>query len=86
MEQCGVLTFPIMHKYIDADDVFTVTDEEMIQATKLVFKRMKLVIELSAGAAVAAVLSNKMINNYPNLKNIGVLLCGGNIDIDKLPF
>lgn len=86
MEQCGELTFPIMSKLIEPDDVITVTDEEMIQATKLVFKRMKLVVELAAGAAVAALLSDKMKTNYPELNNIGVILCGGNIDIDNLPF
>jgi serine racemase len=86
MQQCGQLTFPIMQKFIEPDDVFTVTDDEMIEATKLVFKQMKLVIELAAGAAVAAVLSHKMRNNYSNIKNVGVVLCGGNIDIDCLPW
>jgi len=86
MEQCGHLTFPIIKQYIEPEDVFTVTDSEMIEATKFTFKRLKLVIELSAGAAVAAVLSEKMKQNYPDLKNIAVLLCGGNIDIDNLPF
>lgn len=86
MEQCGELTFGVMSKLIKPDDVITVTDDEMIQATKLVFKRMKLVVELAAGATVAAVMSNKMKNDYPELKNVGVILCGGNIDIDNLPF
>ena len=86
MEQCGHLTFPIMSKYIQPDDVFTVSDEEMIEATKLIFKRMKLVIELSAGAAVAAAISQKMKDNYPDLKNVGVILCGGNIDIENFPW
>jgi serine racemase len=41
---------------------------------------------IDIGAAVSAALSNKMKNNYPDLKNIGVIVCGGNIDIDKLPW
>lgn len=85
-QMCGELTFPIIRKNIQPDDVFTITDDQMIEATKFIFKRMKMVVELSAGAAVAAVLSDKMKNNYPNLKNIGVILCGGNIDIDNLPW
>ena len=85
-EQCGQLTFPILSKYIRPEDVITVTDEDMIEATKFVFKRMKMVIELAAGAAVAAVLSPKLKENYPELKNIGVVLCGGNIDIEHLPW
>ena len=38
-----------MNSLIEADDVLTVSDMEMIEATKLIFKRMKCVIELSAG-------------------------------------
>lgn len=85
-EMCGELTFPIIKQNIKADDVFSISDDQMIEATKFVFERMKLVIELSAGAAVAAVMSDKMKNNYPSLKNIGVILCGGNIDIKNLPW
>ena len=80
-EQCGALTFPIIFQNVQPDDVFTVTDEEMVEATNFVLRRMKMVVELSAGAAVAAVMSNKMKTNYPELKHIGVILCGGNIDI-----
>lgn len=85
-EQCGVLTFPILSQHVQPDDVFSVNDQEMIEATKFIFKTMKLVIELSAGAAVAALLSNKMKENYPDIKNVGVILCGGNIDISNLPW
>ena len=80
-EQCGTLTFPIINKWVEPNDVITVTDEEMIEATNFVLQRMKIVIELSAGAAVAAVMSQKMKNNYPELKNIGVILCGGNVEV-----
>jgi threonine dehydratase len=82
--QTGELTFPILKQHVN--DVFTVSDEEMIQATKFVFEKMKLVNELSAGAAVAAAMSSKMSQAYPELKSIGVILCGGNIDINKLPW
>lgn len=86
LEQCGEMTFPIMKKFIEPDDVITVTDSEMIEATKLIFKRMKLVIELSAGAAVAAVMSDEFKAKYLEIKNVGIIVCGGNIDIDKLPW
>ena len=56
MEQCGELTFSIMHAHIEPDDVFTVTDDEMIEATKLMFKRMKLVVELAAGNCILIIL------------------------------
>jgi len=38
------------------------------------------------GAAVAAALSDDMKRKYPDLKNIGIILCGGNIDVDRLPW
>jgi threonine dehydratase len=85
-EQCGELTFPIIRDNVNADDVFTVSDEEMIEATRFVFERMKMVIELSAGAAVAAAKSSKFIKNYPEVQNVGIILCGGNIDVNKLPW
>ena len=85
MQQCGHLTFPIMCELIEKD-VFTLSDDEMIKATKFAFERMKIVVELASGASIAAVLSEKMRMNYPELKNIGVIVCGGNIDINNLPW
>jgi serine racemase len=81
-ELCGTLTFPIISKWVESKDVITVSDDEMIKWTNFVLERMKMVIELSAGAAVAAVMSDRMKNDYPELKNIGVILCGGNIGIN----
>ena len=85
-EQTGELTFPIIRQLVQPEDVFTVTDEEMIEGTKFVFEKMKLVNELAAGAAVAAVMSKKMVENYPEIKHLGIILCGGNIDINNLPW
>ena len=63
----------------------TVTDEEMKAAMKLVAERMKLVIEASAGASAAAALfkTKELLEKWPELRQIGVILCGGNTD---LPF
>lgn len=85
LQQCGQLTFPIMCDLVE-DDVFIQSDESMIKAARFLFERMKIVVELAAGAACAAVLSDKMKLNYPELKHIGVILCGGNIDVDNLPW
>jgi serine racemase len=85
MQQCGQITFPIMCELIEKD-VFTISDEEMINATKFAFERLKIVVELASGASIAAALSEKMKINYPDLKNIGVVVCGGNIDINRLPW
>ena len=68
-------------------DVITVTEEEIISAMRLVWERMKLLIEASAAVGVAAVLSEKF-KALPtqDLKNVGVILCGGNVDLDNLPW
>ena len=75
----GSLTFPILQK--TAEDVLTVTDEEIIEAIKFLLFRMKLLVEPSGAAAAAAVLANKLPNDA---KRVGVILSGGNIDAELL--
>lgn len=45
-----------------------------------------MIIEAAAGATVAAAMSEKLKQMDPGIKKIGVILCGGNIDILKLPW
>ena len=71
----GTLTFPILQQ--TAEDVLTVTDEEIIEAIKFLLFRMKLMVEPSGAAAAAAVLTGKL---PPDTKRVGVILSGGNID------
>jgi len=75
----GALTFPITRA--NAEDVLTVTDEEMIAAMRFMLFRMKLLVEPSGAAAAAAVWAGKLPNNC---KRVGVVLSGGNIDPDVL--
>jgi serine racemase len=44
------------------------------------------VIEAAAGATIAAAMSEKMKQMDPKMKNIGIIVCGGNVDIDSLPW
>ncbi|KAJ3020591.1 UNVERIFIED_CONTAM: hypothetical protein HDU68_010100 [Siphonaria sp. JEL0065] len=67
----------------NVEDVFTVTEEEIIQAMKIVWERMKVVIEPSAAVSVAAVLFNKEFRKLKGIKNVGVVFSGGNLDLDK---
>ena len=68
-------------------DVITVTEEEIISAWRLVWERMKLMIESSAAVGVAAVLSEKFqVSVSEDLKNVGIILCGGNVDLENLPW
>ena len=86
-QQLGQLTFPILCDLAEPD-VITVTDDEMVEGMRIVAERMKLVIEASAGAVVAAALYKlpEILQKWPHIKNIGVILCGGNTDLNKLPW
>lgn len=71
----GKLTFPIIQRL--ADDVLTVSDEEIIETLRFLLFRMKLLVETSGAAAAAAVMFRKL---PAEVKRIGVVLSGGNID------
>jgi threonine dehydratase len=75
----GALTFPITSA--NAEDILTVTDEEIIAAMKFILFRMKLLVEPSGAAAAAAVLAGKLPQNC---RRAGVVLSGGNVDDDLL--
>jgi threonine dehydratase len=75
----GALTFPITRA--NADDVLTVTEEEITAAMRFMLFRMKLLVEPSGAAAAAAVFSMKVPGP---MKRVGVVLSGGNIDSDML--
>ena len=75
----GALTFPITSA--NADDVLTVSDEEIISAIRFMLFRMKLLVEPSGAAAAAAVFAGKVPTDC---KRVGVVLSGGNIDGDML--
>ena len=75
----GKLTFPIIQRL--ADDVLTVTDEEIIATVKFILFRMKMLVETSGATAAAAVMFKKL---PADVKRVGVVLSGGNIDPDQL--
>ncbi len=75
----GALTFPIVKEYVE--DVLLVTEEEIKAAMRFLLTRMKMVVEPSGAVAAAAVLTGKMPNE---LTRVGVLVSGGNVDLDLL--
>ncbi len=79
--QLGDNTFPIIKSHIKT--IIRVSEDEIIESMRLVWERMKIIIEPSSAVAVAALIQMK--NNYRN-KNIGVIISGGNVDLKKLPF
>lgn len=77
----GALTWPVVRDVVDR--ILTVSEEEIVSAMRLVFERMKLVIEPSAAVAVAAALSPELPND---LRRVAIVLSGGNVDLDQLPW
>ena len=75
------LTWHFVQRHVT--DILTVGEDEIVEAMKLVWKRMKIVIEPSCAVPVAAVLKNPHI--FKGLK-IGIIITGGNVDLDKLPW
>lgn len=79
--QLGSINFPLIQKYVD--DILTVDENEIINAMRLIYERLKIVVEPSSAVALAAVIKNK---GYFENKSVGVILSGGNVDLSKLPF
>ena len=77
----GKKTFPIIQDRVD--NILRVTETRIIQAMHLIFERAKLVVEPSAAVTFAALLEHSQ--NFTN-KKIGLILSGGNVDLDQLPF
>ena len=71
----GRLSFPVIQQL--ADDVLTVTDEEIVETLRFILFRMKMLVETSGAAAAAAVMFRKL---PAGVKRVGVVLSGGNID------
>ncbi len=77
----GVLNFEIIQSHVK--DILTVSEAEIVEAMRLVWERMKIIIEPSCAVPLAAVLKNKPL--FSN-KKIGIILTGGNVDLGNLPF
>lgn len=64
-------------------DVLTATEDEIVDAMKTTWKRMKIVIEPSCAVPLAVILKNPEVFRG---KRVGVIITGGNVDLDKLPW
>lgn len=77
----GDRTFAIIRRHVR--DIVTVSDDAIIRAMRLVWERMKIIIEPSAAVPLAAVLERRLESDG---KRIGIILSGGNLDLDRLPW
>lgn len=75
----GEVTFPIIAANVS--EIVTVTEDAILRSMRLVWETMKIVIEPSAAVPVAALLEKKI----PEAGRVGVILSGGNVDLDSLP-
>lgn len=79
----GQLTWPIIRDKVER--IITVEEEEIVAAMRLLWERAKLLAEPSAAVAAAAVLTAEF-QALTGLKRVGVILSGGNADLDNLPW
>lgn len=77
----GPKTFDIIRQNVH--DIVTVREEAIIEAMRLVWERMKIIIEPSCAVPLAALLKEK--ERFAG-KRVGIILSGGNVDLGKLPF
>ena len=79
----GPLTFPVVRDLVD--EIVLVSEDDIALHMRLVWERMKITIEPSAAVAVAVACSAWMRQQH-DLADVGVILCGGNVDLAALPF
>ncbi|PKA55012.1 Serine racemase [Apostasia shenzhenica] len=80
----GDLTWPVVRDLVE--DIITVDDTEIVEAVKLCFEVLKVVVEPSGAVGLAAVLSDqfKQKRSWNEMKSIGIILSGGNVDLSVL--
>ncbi len=74
-------TFSIIRQQVD--NILTAKEETIIQAMRLVWERMKIIIEPSSAVPLAVVMENRGLFRD---KTIGIIISGGNVDLEYLPF
>lgn len=74
-------TFGVIRSYVD--EIITVSDESIIRAMRLIWERMKIIVEPSSAITLAAIMENK--EKFVNSKTAAILT-GGNVDLEKLPW
>jgi threonine dehydratase len=82
VRRAGTLTFPVVAQYVD--EIVTVDEDEIASAILLLLEREKTLAEGAGATALAALLQGKTSLSAQRGKTIGVLVCGGNIDVTLL--
>jgi threonine dehydratase len=77
----GERTFPIIQRYVD--DIVTISEEAIVSAMRTIWETMKIVVEPSAAVPYAAIQEGRIDVAG---KRVGIILTGGNVDLDALPW
>lgn len=77
----GVRNFALIQRLVD--DIVTVGEAAIVRAMRLVWERMKIVVEPSAAVPLAALVENRI--DVRGMR-VGIVLSGGNVDLDRLPW
>lgn len=79
--QLGDVNFPIIHEHVKR--IILVRENEIVSAMRLIWERMKIIVEPSSAVALAALIKERQ--DFEG-KKIGIILSGGNVDLNNLPF
>ena len=77
----GIPNFAVIQRYVD--DIVTVTDDAIVAAMRAIWETMKIIVEPSAAVSYAAISERKVDCRS---KRVGIILTGGNVDLDALPW
>ena len=77
----GSINFPIIQNYVK--EILLVSENEIMDSLDIILNRLKIVVEPSSAVVLGALIKNK--KKFKN-KNIGLIMCGGNIDFNSLKF
>jgi len=79
--QIGSKTFPVIQNLVD--DIIPIAEEDIINALRMIWERLKIIVEPSCSIALALIINNKQLFEG---HNVGLIMSGGNLDLDNLPW
>ena len=79
--QIGSQTFPVIQNLVD--DIIPIAEEDIINSLRMIWERLKIIVEPSCSIALALIIKNKQLFKG---RNVGLIMSGGNLDLDNLPW
>ena len=79
--QIGSKTFPVIQNLVD--DIIPIGEDDIINALRMIWERLKIIVEPSCSIALALIIKNKQLFKG---RNVGLIMSGGNLDLGNLPW